>query len=553
MVKITIAYENDVFIKSDYNEKLVEYIKTIPTKTWDPETKQWWIPVAFLKDFISKVQQLGIFFTVKKIERKKDELAGKSFKFKLKPFKHQEDGFNYGISRDKFILGDDPGLGKTKQIIDIAVYKKLVYGYKHVLIVCGIKNLVINWVNEVRLNSDENAHILGTSIKSKGKKKGFYAFGGTKKKIEDLNQIDKLPYFIITNIETLRSSEVTSTLVDLIQKGQIEMVCVDEAHKIKNPDTVQAKGLLKLRPHTRIPMTGTLLMNSPLDLFVPLNWIDVEKHNFYMYKQHYCEFDKLKNMIGFKNMAELSTILNSVMLRRKKDEVLDLPPKICTTRYLEMDEEQESIYEEVRTKLIENIDKIILSNNPLAELIRLRQATGFTGLLSSDVRYSVKYDFVLEEIEDLVASGHKVTIYSQWVEMLKPLYNVLVQEGYNPAMIGGGNDAYEQEIKFKENDTCKVLLGTITSMGVGLTFTNCQYVYFLDSPWTKAVKDQAEDRFHRIGTKGTVSIVTLVCANTIDEQVEEIVEMKGELSKAIVDGEITRASRADIVRTLLNI
>jgi SNF2 family DNA or RNA helicase len=102
------------------------------------------------------------------------------------------------------------------------------------------------------------------------------------------------------------------------------------------------------------------------------------------------------------------------------------------------------------------------------------------------------------------------------------------------------------------DSSCKVLLGSITSMGVGLTLTAANTVIFLDSPWTKTDKTQAEDRTHRIGTNGTVNIITLVCSGTIDERVEQIVESKGELSDFIVDGQINPKNKVNMLRYLLS-
>ena len=88
-----------------------------------------------------------------------------------------------------------------------------------------------------------------------------------------------------------------------------------------------------------------------------------------------------------------------------------------------MGKEQTAIYEEVKEEIVKNIDKIELTNNPLTELIRLRQATGFTGILSTTVRESIKYDRVMEIVEDVVSNDGKLILYSQWVEILKPLYS----------------------------------------------------------------------------------------------------------------------------------
>ncbi len=555
MLKITIKNSNNVYVEFPYNPQIVEKVKAIPGRTWNPKDKNWWIPRCYLDRFISSLG--GYNYVIDDIENKKDFEKAKQFKFKTAPFKHQIEGFEFGKQMDLYLLGDEQGLGKTKQAIDTAVYKKLLYGYKHSLIVCGVKTLIYNRKQEIQNHSDEECIILGQ--KEKKTKNGIKLVSGdNKSKLEDLKNIDNLPYFIITNVETIRKradNKVFSMLKTYIDSGKIGMVIVDEFHKCKNPISQQGSALLELKPQTRIALTGTPIMNNPLDLYSLLNWLDIEKHNYYAFKYHYCYLDGFKQVVGFRNLEELSEKLNSVMLRRKKEDVLDLPPKIYTTEYLEMDTPQLKIYEEVRKALATQVDKILLSPNPFAQLIRLRQATAFTGILSSTVRVSCKYDRALDIVEEVTSGGGKVVIFSQWTQVLDPLIKVLQDEGYNPAIITGKitedkKEYYKQE--FETNDNCKVLLGTIDSMGTGLTLTQANTCIFLDSPWNKSTKEQAEDRLHRIGTKGTVNIITLVCKDTIDERVEEIVYNKGMLSDAIVDGNINPSKRKALFEYLLS-
>ena len=173
-------------------------------------------------------------------------------------------------------------------------------------------------------------------------------------------------------------------------------------------------------------------------------------------------------------------------------------------------------------------------------MIRLRQATGWTGILSSKVQESAKMARMIELVEEITSSGQKAIIFSNWESITTVAKEQL--KSYNPAYITGATKADERmkEVeRFQNDDKCKVIIGTIGAMGTGLTLTAAQNVIFLDSPWNMALKAQAEDRAHRIGTKGTVNIITLVCKNTIDERIEELVEKKGQISDALVDGKVS--------------
>lgn len=240
-------------------------------------------------------------------------------------------------------------------------------------------------------------------------------------------------------------------------------------------------------------------------------------------------------IVGYKNLKELQMKLDSVMLRRKKEDVLDLPPKIRQTEYVEMTAKQKQIYNEVLRGVRENLADIKLSPNPLAQLVRLRQATSHTGIISDTVQESAKFDRMKEIIEELVESNQKAIVFSNWTEVTDRALKEL--QDYNPAYITGDvKDRQAQVEKFQNDDSCKVIIGTISAMGTGLTLTAASTVIFLDKPWNPANTVQAEDRAHRIGTTGTVNVITLVCKDTIDERIEEIIYEKSELSEGLVEG-----------------
>ena len=324
-------------------------------------------------------------------------------------------------------------------------------------------------------------------------------------------------------------------------------------HKCKDVTSIQGKHLLKLQAETMISMTGTPLMNNPLDLFIHLKWLGYEKHPFYSFKQHYCVFGGFGGyqIVAYKNLDQLKAQFEDIMLRRLKKDVLDLPDKIYTTEYVEMTKNQQKIYNDVYNDLSDNIDKVEAAINPLAELIRLRQATGYTGILSSTIQESAKLDRLEELIEEIVENGNKAIIFSNWTSMTNPTYERL--QKYNPAIITGETkDRVAEQDKFINDKNCKVIIGTTGAMGTGLTLTAANTVIFLDEPWNKALKDQAEDRAHRIGTKSNVNIITIICKNTIDERIHDLVEQKGRMSDLIVDSKLTKQNRHNLVNFLLS-
>lgn len=547
-----ILVKKSAFVSFDYNPDIVSFIKQMGTRVYNPNTRAWEIPINNIISLCNKfeneeIQISGIYEDLHKQEFEID--IPKDFEFKTKPFAHQIDGVRFGLNKKKFLLCDDQGLGKTKQIIDFVGCLEKTDKINKVLIVCGVNSLKYNWQSEIGIHSNEKGWVLGTRFR---KTTGKAYEGSTKDKLADLDNLPDCRY-IITNIETLRGGAekiskskykfpVAEKLQELCKNGIISVIAFDECHKSKDPTSLQSRAMIKVQSKYMVAMSGTPLMNNPLDLYFPIHWLGYESHSFYQFKQHYCTLGGWggSDVVGYKNLEEIRAMMDNIMLRRLKTEVLDLPEKIRKIEYVDMTPKQSQIYKEVYNGVMSELQKIKFSNNPLSMMIRLRQATGWTGIISNTVQESAKMERMIELVQEIVASGQKAIIFSNWESMTEVAREKL--KSYNPAYITGATKADERmkEVeRFQNDDKCKVIIGTIGAMGTGLTLTAAQNVIFLDSPWNMALKAQAEDRAHRIGTKGTVNIITLVCKNTIDERIEELVEKKGQIADALVDGKVS--------------
>lgn len=551
-----ILVKKSAFVSFDYNPDIVSFIKQMGTRVYNPDNHTWEMPINNIIGLCNKfeneeIQISGIYEDLHKQEFEID--IPKDFKFKTKPFAHQIDGVRFGLNKKKFLLCDDQGLGKTKQIIDFVGCLEKTDTINKVLIVCGVNSLKYNWQYEIGVHSDEKGWVLGTRFR---KTTGKAYEGSTKDKLDDLGNLPDCRY-IITNIESLRAGAkkisktkyhfpIAEKLQELCKNGTISVIAFDECHKSKEPTSLQSRAMINVQAKYMVAMSGTPLMNNPLDLYFPMKWLGYENHSFYQFKQHYCTLGGGggSQVVGYKNLEEIRALMEEIMIRRLKSEVLDLPEKIRKIEYVDMTPKQNQIYKEVYNGVMSDLQKIKFSNNPLSMMIRLRQATGWTGIISDKVQESAKMDRMIELVQEIVASGQKAIIFSNWESMTEVAREKL--KSYNPAYITGATKADERmkEVdRFQNDDKCKVIIGTIGAMGTGLTLTAAQNVIFLDSPWNMALKAQAEDRAHRIGTKGTVNIITLVCKNTIDERIEELVEKKGQIADALVDG---KASVDDI-------
>lgn len=553
------------FIEFEYDSQIVDYIKSLGTRVYIPEKRQWEVPITSVPTICNKLttQHVEIVGAVQHIKQVHAKLPEK-FSWCTTPYSHQIEGVLYGLENDNFLLGDDQGLGKTKQIIDMAIARKISEGIQHCLIICGINSTKYNWEQEVAIHSKEKAWVLGTRFTKRYPVRQIE--GSSQDKLDDLNNLPDA-FFLITNIEALRQMSykqgkktvypLAEKIQQLYKQGKIGMIAFDEAHKAKNPESQQGKALLSIEADDipKIPMSGTFVLNNPLDLYLPLRWAGFEQHSFYQYKQHYCIMGGYggKEVIGYKNLDELRALLDKVMLRRTKEDVLDLPPKVHTTEYVDMTKEQAKIYKEVKDVIKSNIDKIKVHSDPLTQMIRLRQATGYPGILSTTITESAKMDRLEELVEEIAAVGQKAIIYSQWETMTEVMRKRL--KVYKPAYITGAvksEDRMAEVKRFQQDPECRVIIGTIGAMGTGLTLTAATNVIFLDEPWNRALKDQAEDRAHRIGTKGTVRVITLVCKDTIDERIMTLVQKKGRMADMLIDGKVDSQKTGQFIDYLLS-
>ena len=528
------------FLTFKYNKEIVDVVKSIRNgaRFWNPDEKQWEIDYKELGWLKAELPDYTFNIENEDIVPAKTEISD-DYTFKTKPMSHQIAGVQYGLDHSRWLLADDQGLGKTKQLIDLALIRKHNDGIKHCLIICGVNPLKWNWLEEISKHSNETGYVLGQYTM---KKSGKLNVGGNAAKLDDLNKVGNdaeidSHYFLITNVETLRDTKIAEKLKELCDTGVIGMVAIDEIHRCKSLQTQQGQGMLQLQPYYRVAMTGTPLINTPLDLYAILKWLGYEPYSFKSFKYHFCEFDAWGSVVGYKNINQLREQLDAVMLRRTKKEVLDLPEKIYTNEYVELTEEQRKLYNQIITDAINAKEDEFADDKEciLATLLKLRQVSGGIGQYNF-IKKNPKLDRLEQIVEEAVYSGTKVIIYSNWIEGIKPAIERL--QKYNPVVITGETkDSDRQSIvnKFQNDDSVKVILGTTGALGTGLTLTAATEVIFLDNPWNNATKEQACDRAHRIGTTSAVTIHTIMAHGTYEENVQEIIDGKRELSDTIVE------------------
>lgn len=591
-------------VKFPYDPAVVDMVKCVPGRSWDPTAKVWTIHKDKLGTLLSQFKGTVYEGAVRIISQEhinenasldttavipNVDLSNVPFYVQegAHPYKHQLDFMKYAIHRwnigyhSGFLLGDDPGLGKTVEVMNWALYHRRMHKFKHCLIICCIASSKYNWYKDIVKHSrgHESPYILGTRLKRDKKTERYNT--GNAERLQDIKcghmygdeSAPELPYFLITNIETFRMREkkkypITDEVKKLIQSGYFSMIAIDEVHKNMSTTSMQGKQILELKRYDQhrvewIPMTGTPITSKPTDLFTPLKLIDAHSYgDFYTWSKHFCLYGGFsdKEVVGYKNIPELKNMLQSNMLRRLKKDVLDLPPKIYYTDYVDNTSYQNSLYNKVATNMIKSKGTILSQLNPLAQFMKLRQVNGAPELVDPDLKVDATYlqknakiAKVLELLDEAVQHGEKSLVFSNWVEPLRTLYRFVSKRYKTCCFTGTMTDADREKHKrvFMNNPEYMVMIGTIGAMGTTHTLTAAQNVIFLDEPWVPSDKQQAEERAYRIGTKSTVSIHTIISKNTVDDQVHDILYTKQGVSNYIVDNHLDLRSNPELFDLLL--
>lgn len=542
-----------------YNEEAVNALKALPTFNYSKKDKLWEIPAHCLSQTLESLTflddiELTVLDQAESVKVDRFQLTEEEIKsFNFTPFQHQIEGVNFGLCENhpKWLLLDSMGLGKTNEIIMLAETLKRRGLIDHCLIICGVDSLRQNWKREIKKFSTESCIVLGEKISKSGK----ITYEPVKKRAEILkNSISE--FFVIVNIAAIRSNEIVEAFKN--SENKFGMIALDEAHRVQTKSSSQGTNLLKLDADYKVAMTGSMVTNNPISCFMPLAWTENDKATLTNFKSQYCEFGGFNNsqIIGYKNLDILREEIENCSVRRTLDQVRsDMPDKTIIYEILDMPEDHKAFYEAIKQGVKEEADKIELkASNLLALTTRLRQATVCPGILTSQDILSIKVERAVELTEDLVSQGEKVVIFSNFKEPVYQLAKLL--EKYEPLVNTGDQDdslvGYNVD-KFQNDPNCKVFIGTHSKCGTGWTLNAASYLICLDTPFTHAAFSQSVDRIYRISNTRPAIAIVLACADSIDERVRDIIEMKAAISDYLVDGKenAISASLTDELRNII--
>ena len=440
------------------------------------------------------------------------------------PLNHQKVAIEKLAGSKRFILADDMGLGKTTSTIIAA----LETGAKKILIICPA-SLKINWQREIENYSDRPTFI------TEGKK------------FSTDHDFVIVNYDILKNFHDPKDKENS-----LLEKSNFDLVILDEAHMISNAQAQRTKiinSYVKNIDKVWL-LTGTPMTSRPMNYYNLLSIIESPvAQNWMAYAIRYCQgyqFNagkrKVWNVSGASNLEELRDRTSKQILRRLKEEVLDLPDKIITPVYLRL---KSSEYENLMGEYYDWYDKNPEESSSLtvqfSKLMKVRKVIA-----------NEKTKQTIEFAENILEQGKKVIIFTNFTDTLQTIYHHF---GKQAVYLDGScsNSVRQQAVdSFQNDEKIRVFVGNLKAAGVGLTLTSAEVVIMNDLSFVPAEHAQAEDRAYRYGQKSNVLVYYPLFENTIEGAIYDILNKKKEIIRTVMGDQIPE-NVGDVAEEILNL
>jgi SWI/SNF-related matrix-associated actin-dependent regulator 1 of chromatin subfamily A len=440
------------------------------------------------------------------------------------PLQHQKEAIEKLAGSRRFILADDMGLGKTTSTIIAA----LETGAKKVLIICPA-SLKINWQREIENYSDKSVYI------AEGKK------------------FSTDSDFVIVNYDILKNfHDMKDKSKSLLNQSEFELVILDEAHMISNPQAQRTKIINHYVKNIKRVwlLTGTPMTSRPMNYYNLLNIIESPvAQNWMAYAIRYCQGyqftagkRKVWNVTGASNLEELRDRTSKQILRRLKEDVLDLPDKIISPVYLRLKSKE---YEELMGEYYDWFDNKKEESSSLtvqfSKLMKVRKVIA-----------NEKTKQTIEFAENIIEQGKKVIIFTNFTDTLQTIYQHFGKQAVY--LDGSCTKPHRQHAvdEFQDNEKIKVFVGNLKAAGVGLTLTAAEVVIMNDLSFVPAEHAQAEDRAYRYGQKSNVLVYYPLYENTIEGAIYDILNRKKEIIRTVMGDEQPQNS-GDVVEEILTL
>lgn len=487
--------------------------------------------IAFLLAFDKRHKDLKNFLSFKEIAMKDEPtdfgVDGVGLNGQNCLFNYQRWGVKCGLSvGDGFLIGDQPGLGKSIQALGIAIARKNRGEVRNCLIICPA-SLKYNWLDEVHKFTKENALVIGHKCKNSEEREKHWIAEGYFFKIVNYEIVARDLY-----CEPKKKDNRISCWKSVL--SSFDMIVIDECQYLKHHSALRTLAVRSFNAKYRVGLSGTPIdgrleeIHSIFQILKPGLFVSKQK-----FMERYAEYDYFGAVKGYHHIKEVSDKIAPYYLRRLKEEVLkDLPPKIFKDMHVELSDKNMRAYKD----LIKKRSEITENSTAVELLIRARQFLDFPEILGMH-NSSDKYAVFKELVDDLVKENNqKIIVFSEYTNTLHWIMKNLEGEYKNILVIDGSVSSEErQEIvkKFNSEDKYKIIL--MSDAGAeGLNLPSASAVINFTTSYKPTKMQQRADRAHRATTDHSVTIYRFIVDGTIDEHVMTILARKQAVNNALL-------------------
>jgi len=404
------------------------------------------------------------------------------------------------------------GLGKTVQAISTILYLKENGFIKNSIVIVVPTSLLNNW--EVELSK------FAPSL-------SYFSYYGQKRVIKSAD-------ILITTYDIIRRD------IESFKKQKIDCLIIDEAQKIKNPNTALSKSIKSLKAKYKIALSGTPVENNLSELWSIFDFtLPKYLKSLKDFIKNYAKDIEINR--DLKKIERLKKITAPFMLRRLKSDkniINDLPPKIVIDEYATMSKKQVSLYQSVVDETMKKIEEGDAKGLIFKLIISLKQICNhprnFDKISDNVVNLSGKTQLLMTLVENIIIQDEKVLIFTQYVEMGDMLVELLQKELLiTPLYLKGSMSKKRRDEvvdKFQNDNRYKVFILSLKAGGVGLNLTAANHVIHYDLWFNPAVENQATDRAYRIGQSKKVTVHRFITRNSFEEKIDKMIKAKQELS-----------------------
>ena len=474
------------------------------------------------------------------------------YKFKTKPYKHQETALEKSWKRREYALFMEMGTGKSKVLID-TIAMQYDNGLINSAVIVAPKGVYRNWeTKEIPTHMPDHVE----------HKIYVWSPNHTKKKVEELKEALQEQDFLrvlVINVEAFSTKKGVEYIRRFLNVSK-SMFAVDESTTIKNATAQRTKNIIKLAPLAKVRriLTGSPVTKSPLDLYSQCQFLSdwlLEQDSYYAFQNRYAVVQertaaggshKYRHVMGYQRLEELTGILQKFSYRVLKKDCLDLPDKIYMKRNVQLTKEQEKAYKEMKEYAMTEIENgMVTATNAVGILLRLHQIVcGHLTKQEGDKKKifplpNNRIDEMLNVIDEM---DGKIIIWAVYVHDIETITKTLSQKFGAEAVrsfYGGTDDKDRQEaIESFTHGDARFFVSNPRTGGYGLTFANCNNIIYYSNAYDLEVRLQSEDRTHRIGQKNSCTYVDLTCEKTVDEKIIKNLLGKINVSNKILGEEL---------------